>query len=107
VTKGGKGTAVAKDGKMVVSFSMSMTTEDNRAWLDALRELGSGAQRVVFDAVLNAARDAVLNAARAPKKPAASTTDAERKRLKLLDEQQPSDTLLERMEQAAGKSVGK
>jgi hypothetical protein len=69
-----KGESKPADGKVVVNFSMALTDSENKAWLVALRVLGSTAQQVVFDAVLNAAR--------APKKPAASATYAERKRLK-------------------------
>jgi hypothetical protein len=58
------------DGKVVVNWSMALTTAENKEWLTALRVLGSGAQQVVFSAVINAAD-------RPPKKPVA----AERKRL--------------------------
>ena len=64
--------------------------------LAALRVLGSGAQKVIFEAVLNAGGPA--------KKPVASATEADRKRLKFLEEQ--SDTLLGAMEQAKAKGAG-
>ncbi len=67
----------ATDAKVVVNFSMVLTHDENKAWLTALRVLGSGAQKVIFEAVQNAAR--------APKKPAAATTE-DRKRLSIPDE---------------------
>jgi hypothetical protein len=84
------------DGKVVVTFQMTLTREENKAWLAALRVLGSGAQKVIFEAVLNAGGPA--------KKPVASATEADRKRLKFLEEQ--SDTLLGAMEQAKAKGAG-
>jgi len=96
VTKSG-GVGKTADGKDVVNFSMSLTTTENKEWLAALRILGSGAQRIVFDAVINAAR--------APKKPAASATDTGRKRMTFLDEQ--PDTILGALEQANAKSASK
>jgi hypothetical protein len=83
------------DGNVVVTFQMTLTREENKAWLAALRVLGSGAQKVVFEAVLNAG---------APKKPVASATEADRKRLKFLEEQ--PDTLLGAMEQSKAKGAG-
>jgi hypothetical protein len=52
------------DGKVVVNWSMALTTAENKEWLAALRVLGSEAQQIVFGAVINAAT-------RAPKKSAA------------------------------------
>lgn len=68
------GDSETADEKIVVNFSMVLTESENKAWLVALRVLGSTAQQVVFDAVLNAAR--------APKKPSRATTE-DRKRLTL------------------------
>jgi len=85
------------DGKVVVTLQMTLTDEENKAWLAALRALGStAAQKVIFDAVLNAGGSL--------KKPVASATEADRKRLKFLEEQ--SDTLLGAMEQAKAKGAG-
>jgi hypothetical protein len=88
------------DGSMVVDYQMTLTQEENRAWLDALRVLGvAAAQKVIFNAVLEAAH--VLP----PKKPAVSVTDAQRKRMTFLDE--TPDTILAGMEAANAKGAGK
>ena len=88
------------DDGIVVDFQMSLTQEENRAWLDALRVLGvAAAQKVIFNAVLSAAQISV------PKKPAASVSDANRKRMTFLDEQ--PTTILGAMEAANAKGAGK
>jgi hypothetical protein len=84
------------EGNIVVTFQMTLTREENKSWLAALRVLGSGAQKVIFEAVLNAGGT--------PKKPVASATEADRKRLKFLEEQ--PDTLLGAMEQAKAQGAG-
>lgn len=86
-------------GGSVVDFQMTLTQEENRAWLDALRVLGAAAQTVIFSAVLSAAQISV------PKKPAASVTDANRKRLTFLDEE--PTTILSAMEAANAKGAGR
>ena len=78
---------------------MTLTPDENRAWLDALKVLGPAAQKIVFNAVLSAAHIAV------PKKPAMSATEASRKRMTFLDEQ--PQTILSDLEQANAKGVGK
>jgi hypothetical protein len=89
----------AGDDTVVVTYQMTLTQDENRAWLAALKALGSAAQKVVFKAVLNAARVPV------PKKPAMSATEADRKRMTFLDDQ--PDTFLAAMEQANAKGAGK
>lgn len=87
-------------GSMVVDFQMTLTQDENRAWLDALRVLGvAAAQKVIFNAVLSAAQISV------PKKPAASVTDDNRKRMTFLDEE--PETILAGMEAANAKGAGK
>ena len=86
-------------GSMVVDYQMTLTPDENRAWLDALKVLGPAAQKIVFNAVLSAAHIAV------PKKPAMSATEASRKRMTFLDEQ--PQTILSDLEQANAKGVGK
>jgi len=81
---------MTKSADGVVTFQMKLTEDENRAWLAALRVLGSRAQQVIFNAVLSAA-----------KKPVASVTEADRKRLQILDDQ--PDTVLAAMEQSAGR----
>lgn len=87
------------DGSIVVDYQMTLTPDENRAWLDALKVLGPAAQKIVFNAVLSAAHIAV------PKKPAMSATEASRKRMTFLDEQ--PQTILSDLEQANAKGVGK
>lgn len=87
----------AGDGRVVVTYQMTLTDVENDAWLAALRALGADAQRVVFNAVLEAAR--------APKKPAASVTEPARKRLTFLDEQ--PQTILSDLERANAKGAGR
>ncbi len=95
VTKSGNGET--GDDKVVVTFQMTLTNEENKVWLAALRALGSAAaQRVIFEAVLNAGGP--------PKKPVASATEADRKRLKFLDDQ--PDTVLGAMERAKMQGAG-
>ena len=87
-------------GSMVVDFQMTLTQDENQAWLNALRVLGlAAAQNVIYNAVLSAAQISV------PKKPAASTTDANRKRRTFLDEE--PETILAGMEAANAKGAGK
>jgi hypothetical protein len=86
------------DGRLVVNFQMNLTEADNKAWLAALRILGPSAQKVVFDAVVNAAH--------APKKPAVSAGEADRKRLTFLDEQ-PDRLASETEHTAMAKGAGK
>jgi len=87
------------DGSMVVDYQMTLTPDENRAWLDALKVLGPAAQKIVFNAVLSAAHIGI------PKKPAMSATEASRKRMTFLDEQ--PQTILSDLEQANAKGVGK
>jgi len=96
-SKSDKGNPV--DGSMVVDYQMTLTPDENRAWLDALRVLGPAAQKIVFNAVLSAAHVAV------PRKPAMSATEASRKRLTFLNEQ--PQTILSDLEQANAKEVVK
>lgn len=65
------------DDDVVVTFQMTLSQDENKTWLSALRILGQAAQKIVFDAVVEAAR--------VPKKPAASVK-GERK-LRVLDQQ--------------------
>jgi hypothetical protein len=95
-SKSDKGNA-AGDGTVVVTYQMTLTEQENEAWLAALKALGSAAQKVIFDAVIDAAR--------VPKKPAMSATEAGSKRMTFLDDQ--PDTFLAAMEQANSKGVGK
>jgi hypothetical protein len=66
-----------EDGTIVVSYQMTLTKEEEKTWLAALRILGPRAQKIVLDAVVNAVRT--------PKKPAASVIE-DRKRLKVLNQ---------------------
>ena len=66
---------------VVVNYQMTLTDEENRVWLTALKALGAAAQKVIFNAVLQAANVSV------PKKPAVSATAADRKRMTFLDDQ--------------------
>jgi len=95
-SKSDKGNA-AGDGRVVVTYQMTLTEEENDAWLAALRVIGSAAQKIVFNAVLDAAR--------APKKPAASAAEPARKRTTFLDDQ--PDTFLAAIEHANAKGAGK
>jgi hypothetical protein len=57
-SKSDKGNA-AGDGRVVVTFQMTLTNSENDAWLAGLRSLGSKAEKIVFDAVIDAAKKPV------------------------------------------------
>lgn len=78
---------------------MTLTDEENRVWLAALKALGAASQKVIFNAVIQAANLSV------PKKPALSATSADRKRMTFLDDQ--PDAILAGMEAANAKGAGK